>query len=134
LAVRVVRSGRSRAHAELTADLERTQAQIQSAANEIQGGDVWVEEVQVRTAVPLDLAALIKRDDPLGHLLRALEARTADPASAEVLTEAFSELERALPADLREEVIDFDPRTPETARELLDQVTQLLLPRLLETP
>lgn len=134
LAVRVVLSGRSRAHAELTADLERTQAQIQSAANEIQGGDVWVEEVQVRTAVPLDLAALITRDDPLGHLLRALEARTADPASAEVLTEAFSELERALPADLREEVIDFDPRTPETARELLDQVTQLLLPRLLETP
>jgi DNA repair exonuclease SbcCD nuclease subunit len=133
LAARVHLVGRSRAHAEMTADVERARAQLQSAANELQGGDVWVEDVRLHTQVPLDLTLLARREDALGHLLRALEARVRDPETALLVENEFAELERALPAELREEALGLDLRNPEHARELLESVTQLLLPRLMES-
>ena len=61
----------------LLANAERTRAQIMSRASEIQGGDAWIEDVRVRTDVQLDMAVLAKRDDAVGHVVRALSALAA---------------------------------------------------------
>ena len=81
--------------------------------------------------VALDLPSLRKRDDAIGHLLAALERSMQDPETALLLADDFAELSKALPAELRTEALDLDLRDEAQARELLDTVGQLLLPRLL---
>ena len=131
LAARVFITGRSHAHTEMAADLERTRAQIQSAANDVTAGDVWVEDVRLHSQLALDLASLRKRDDAIGHLVAALERSMKDPETALLLADDLAELSKALPAELRSEALDLDLRDEAQARELLDTVGQLLLPRLL---
>jgi exonuclease SbcD len=131
LAARLHVTGRCKAHNEIASDVERARAHLQNAANELQVGDVWVESVRLDTELPVDFAALARREDAFGQLLRALEARTRDPETALLLSHDLAELERALPAELRAEAIDLDLRDPEQARELLHAVEQMLIPRLL---
>jgi DNA repair exonuclease SbcCD nuclease subunit len=131
LAIRVRIVGRSHAHAELSADLERTRAQIQSAANDLAGGDVWIEDVRLHSELPLDLPSLRRRDDAIGHLLTAIERSMNDPETALLLSEDLQELTKALPAELRGEALDLYLRDEAQARELLETVGQMLLPRLL---
>ncbi len=131
LAARVSIVGRSHAHAELSADLDRARAQIQSVANDLSAGDVWVEDVRVHSQLPLDLESLRRRDDAIGHLLGALERSMNDPETALLLSDDLAELSKALPAELRSEALDLDLSDEAQARELLDTVGQLLLPRLL---
>jgi hypothetical protein len=54
-----------------------------------------------------------------------------DPETALLLSDDIAELSKALPAELRSEALDLDLRDEAQARELLDTVGQLLLPRLL---
>ncbi|MFT3924954.1 MAG: DNA repair exonuclease [Myxococcales bacterium] len=130
LAARVSVVGRSHAHAEMAADLERVRAQIQTAANDLSAGDVWVEDVRLHSQLPLDLVSLRKRDDAIGHLVSALERSMDDPETALLLSDDLAELSKALPAEVRAEALDLDLRDEQQARELLHSVGQLLLPRL----
>lgn len=131
LAARLQLVGRSKAHAELTRDVDRTRAQIQSVANDLSTGDVWIEDVRLRTTVPLDLELLKGRDDAIGHLLRALAESTENVETALLLENDLAELARALPAEFRKEALDIELHDEAQARELLNSVNQLLLPRLL---
>ncbi len=131
LATRIQLVGRSKAHSDLTKDIDRTRAQLQSVANDLSAGDVWVEDVRLRTTLPLDISQLQERDDAIGHLLRALAESTNNPETALLLESDLSELSRALPAEFREEALRIDLRDEAQARELLASVEQLLLPRLL---
>ena len=60
LAARVVFVGRSRAHAQLAADLEHWTEQVRAAALDADGA-VWLENVQLRTRGELDVAARSRR-------------------------------------------------------------------------
>lgn len=131
LAARVHVTGATRAHAELARDPERARAQVQSSANEIQGGDVWLEDVRFQTETALDRAALAARDDALGQLIRSLDASDQDEALLRELSEELSELMRALPAELRDPDFGLDVSDPREVRELLDAAKRQLLPRLL---
>jgi len=130
LAARVSVVGRSHAHAEMARDPERVRAQLQSAANDLAAGDVWVEDVRLHSQLPLDLQSLRERDDAIGHLVSALERSAQDPETALLLLDDLAELSKALPAELRAEALDVDVRDADQARELLDSVSQLLLPLL----
>jgi DNA repair exonuclease SbcCD nuclease subunit len=131
LAARVHVVGASRAHAELARDPERARAQVQSSANEIQGGDVWLEDVRFATEAALDQATLAARDDALGQLVRSLAACDQDEALVQSLTGELAELLRVLPAELRDPELGLDFSDPEQVRELLDAAKRQLLPRLL---
>lgn len=131
LAARVHVLGASRAHAELARDPERAKAQIQASANEIQGGDVWLEDVRFATEAALDQAALAARDDALGQLVRSLSACDQDEELVRALGAELVEIMRALPAELRDPELGLTFHEPEQLRELLDSAKRQLLPRLL---
>jgi hypothetical protein len=131
LALRVHVAGKTRAHADLVRDMERARALIQSGVNEIQGADVWLEDVRFASEPALDRAELCARDDVLGELLRSLDGLEQDePLLAEV-TRELRELYRVLPHELREAELGIDPEDPAAVRALLSGVRNQLLPRLL---
>ena len=93
-----------------------------------------MENVEIETRSPVDLAGLRYRlDHPLAEVLRTIDAlRSDDAALAEVIA-ALKPIQDRLPA-----AEDFDPGAlhmdrPETIRRLLDEVEQILIPRLLES-
>jgi hypothetical protein len=95
--------------------------------------DVWVENVEIATRSPVDLDDLRQRcDHPLGEVLRTIDAfRSDDVALAEII-EYLKPIQDRLPM-----AEDFDPGAlhmdrPEVIRALLDDVEQMLVPRLLD--
>lgn len=131
VAARVHIQGASRAHAELARDPERAKAQIQSSAGEIQGGEVWLEDVRFATEAALDKVALAARDDALGQLIRSLDSKDSDEDLLRLVSDELKELMRALPAELRDPELGLDLTDPEQVRELLAAAKSQLLPRLL---
>lgn len=131
LAARVHIVGRTKAHAELTRDIERTRAQIQSSAQELGAGDVWIEDVRLKTSMALELAELAQREDAVGHLLTALARHIDAPETVRLLDNDLAELSRVLPAEFRTEALNLDLEDEAQAKELLSSASQLILPRLL---
>jgi exonuclease SbcD len=143
LCARLLLRGASRAHAELARDPERARAQLRATAGEIQGADVWIEDVRFATELPLSHESLVQRDDAIGELVRALHSREAAPGeepvplSAEdetLLSELALELAdvlRTLPPEVRDQDFALDLNDPAQARELLSAAKSMLLPRLL---
>jgi DNA repair protein SbcD/Mre11 len=142
LCARLALRGASRAHAELSRDPERARAQLRATASEIQGGDVWIEDVRFATELPLSHETLAQRDDAIGELVRSLrppERMGEEPAALSAEDEALlSELAleladvlRALPPEVRDQDFALDLNDPAQARELLEAAKSMLLPRLL---
>jgi DNA repair exonuclease SbcCD nuclease subunit len=131
LALRVHVLGKTRAHGELVRDFDRARAQIQSSLNEIQGGDVWLEDVRFATEAQLDRGELAQREDVLGELLRSLEGMADDEELVREVSRELGELYRLLPAELRAQELDLDPTDLAQVRALLGSVKSQLLPRLL---
>ena len=73
-AIRLRIFGTTDAHAELSRDLEQVRHEAISIANECGNGLFWVERVQVATSPRLDREELLKRDDPIGEILRIIAA------------------------------------------------------------
>jgi exonuclease SbcD len=130
-AVRVHVFGATRAHSEIVRDMERARAQIQGSINEIQGADVWLEDVRFQTESALDRRELAARQDVLGELLRSLDGVESDEALVEDVARELKELFRHLPLELRTSDLDLDPDDASQVRALLASVKRQLLPRLL---
>ena len=131
VAARVVVTGASRAHTHLRSDPERFSAEVRARGIELFGNGLWVEQVRLETRAELDLEQLRSRDDPAGHLARALHELRADSAQLLELREHFTELYQKLPNELRTAPLGLPLDDPETLRAALEDVEQLLLPRLL---
>jgi DNA repair exonuclease SbcCD nuclease subunit len=129
VAARVLLSGRTRAHAALAADRDRFVSEVRNAANDAAPGMVWVERVDLATRTVLDLDALARRDDAIGELVQALRDLKGDDLALAELAPALDDLKRKLPPELRDTVRLDDPAF---LRAMLDEVEQLLLPRLIE--
>jgi hypothetical protein len=129
LSARISVVGASRANGVLRNDLVPFVAQVRATANDALGDSVWIEKVAVCTDALYDLAQL--RDDPgaVGHLARRLKALQEDPRE---LAAAFADLEKKLPAELREGDGAFVPSDMDVLRAIVHDVEQMLLPRLLE--
>ena len=131
LAVRVEVDGMTRAHAELAAEPERWVHNVRQAALELAGDDVWVEKVRLRTRDEVDLVALAESDDAVGQLLKSLAELRASDAELGLLAGELSELRKKLPRELREGSRSLRLDDPGRLREVLSDVEQQLLPRLL---
>lgn len=133
LAVRLTVRGASRANASIRRDVEAFVAETRAAANEL-GDGVWLEKIRVDTRALVDAARLREEHGAIGQLARRLEALRSDETELADLAQIFAELDKKLPAELREgetseRLVLSDPAT---LRVLLDDVEASLLPRLLE--
>ena len=133
IAARVIVSGATRAHAELVADPDRHTNEIRAAANDLDGEGVWVEKVKLCTRAAINLEALRDRDDAVGQLARSLRDLSQDEAAMRALFDELGDLKKRLPLELREgpdgALIDDAAKM----REVLGDVEQLLMPRLVGT-
>jgi DNA repair exonuclease SbcCD nuclease subunit len=132
VAARVSITGATRAHAALSLNWERFQNEIRIASLDVGRESAWVEKVVLSTRPEGDPLLLRERKDPLGALVRALDALKNDPTELATLSEELSELKRKLPRELLD--------GPDAARigdaagigALLSEIEGLLLPLLAE--
>jgi DNA repair exonuclease SbcCD nuclease subunit len=131
LAARLVLTGATEANAAIRRDPERFIAELRAAAG---GGlgDVWIEKIVVQTRSTWDAARLREEPGAVGHLARRLAALKDDPRELAALAELFADLDKKLPAELREGDGALALGDPATVRALVDDVEQTLLSRLLE--
>lgn len=131
VAARVCIIGTSKAHRDLCRNPQHWGNQIRSAVLDLSGG-TWIEKIMFRTRTPIDLDGLMHHDDPVGGLLRALRELRGDREGIGDLLKEFSDLRNKLPHEYRQlhEAIDLDD--PASLEVLLEDVEQLLVPRLLD--
>lgn len=134
LALRVMVSGRTGAHATLFGDRTRVLFEVRALGFDAAGDDVWIESVKLDTLPELDLEALRQRDDPLGHLARSLSRLSQDPEELSQLSEVLASIRTRLPAELREGPDRIDLVSPEALGELAADVERLLLSRVGASP
>lgn len=80
-AVRLRISGTTDAHGELSRDLEQVRHEAISIATECSKGLFWVERVEVSTSPRLNRDELLKRDDPIGEVVRIIASLQQDPSA-----------------------------------------------------
>ena len=131
LAARFVLSGASRAHAALVAREEHWLSEIRACALDRVGEAAWIEKIQLRTRASVDLDALARQDDAVGHLIRALRAVRGSPESLLELAGELADLRKALPAEVREGEDGLRLDDPAWLAEALADVERGILPRLL---
>ena len=132
LAARVVVTGSTRANVAIRRDEDRFVSELRAAANDGLGEMAWVEKVIVQTRAEVDLDRIREEASAVGHLARRLGAIKDDPKELSELATVLSELDKKLPAELREGEGALRLSDPATLRALLDDVEQMLVPRLLE--
>ena len=130
LASRLLVTGATRAHEALQTESERWEAAIRVQANDVAEG-VWVEKLALNTRPDEDVEELAARDDAIGQVLRSLRALRGDEDRLAQLLAKFGDLRRKIPANLREGDDAIRLEDPEAIRAALEDVEQILLPRLL---
>ena len=132
VAARVVVTGATRANAAIRRDLDRFVNELRAAATDACSGSVWLEKVQVQTRSTFDLARVREEESAVGHLARRLDAIKKDDAEIAALASVLAELDKKLPAELREGDGALSLSDPATVKALVEEVESMLLPRLLE--
>jgi DNA repair exonuclease SbcCD nuclease subunit len=130
LAARVVIEGRSRIHETVASEPDRWENEIRALSHDV-AGSVSIEKVQLRTSPPLDLSQDSWTEGPIGELLQLVEEARSDPGLLQSLGEELSPLTEKLPAELRHGPEAEGLDSPDSLREILDHVEQILIQRLL---
>lgn len=127
-AVRLRLQGITDAHAELSRDLEQVRHEAISIANECGNGLLWVERVQVATSPRLNRDELLKRDDPIGEVVRIIAMLRQDPAGL-ASWDAIADLQKKLPDEVADgaEPAKLDTATLSAA---IEEAEGVLLSRL----
>jgi DNA repair exonuclease SbcCD nuclease subunit len=132
LAVRLAVRGSCRAHKTLAKQHDQFINECRALANDIGVGQVWIEKVSIQSQAEFDLDEIAKRQDPLGDLLRFMRSLPSDEATLGELLKEFRSLQQKLPLELRQGAEAMDLDDPSLLREILPEVDQILLSRLLE--
>ena len=127
VAARLTFAGACAAHRTLVTKPEAFIAELRSLASSL--GNVWVEKVRFDTRSPVDLDALAQQSDPLGQLIQYTRQLKDDEAGLRDLVSELQDLRQKLPPELARRIL---PEEIALVRELLPEVEQLLVPRLLE--
>ena len=96
------------------------------------GETAWLEKVIVQTRALVELERIREEASAVGHLARRLALIKEDPKELGELASVLAELDKKLPAELREGEGALRLGDPATLRAMLDDVEQMLVPRLLE--
>lgn len=131
LAARVVLCGATRASAALRSSTEQYVNEVRLAANDVGGGEIFIENVVLATQSPIDLERVREQSDAVGQLARALHVLQGDGADRAWLYQQLADLRHKLPLELTEgpAALRFDEQH---LCEILGDIEQTLVPRLLE--
>lgn len=133
LAARVVITGATRANNAIRRDPDRFIAELRAVTNdELTEGDAWLEKIMIRTRGIVDIERIREEASAVGHLARRLHAIKDDPNELAELAGVFADLDKRLPPELREGEGALRLLEPATLRALVEEVEQMLVPRLLE--
>lgn len=132
LALRVEIVGACPAHAKVSAEPERWMREVRARALDDGGGDVWVEKVKLRTALPRTHDVNLT-SGPIGELLDYIDELMRDEDKLVDLGGELNDLKRKLPAELKEGQDPLDLDSPASLRQVLGGVKELLVGRLLES-
>lgn len=128
---RVEVAGPCRAHTELSADPERWINEIRSAAIDTSGGQVWIEKVKLNTTLPSKGKPPGVSEGPIGELLQVIDGIRSDPTRLETIGTSLDDLWKKLPKELKEGGDAIAPQDAEWLANVFDQVTPMLLRRLM---
>lgn len=131
LAMRLLISGSCKAHTDLALKSGRWINDVRMIATDISGGNVWIEKIKIGTRIETDLDEMLKRDDPIGGLLRSIHELDTHDDALSSLVEELAELRRKLPSELQQGEDAADLALPEKHREILEDVRHILIGRLL---
>lgn len=131
LALRLRIFGLCRAHSELMLHTNRWVNEMRMAATDVSGGNVWIEKIRIQTQSRSSFDEMMKRDDAIGGLLRSIQQIGADDEEFLSILGEFQDFRRKLPPELQygDEAIDL--QDPELRSEIIEDVKQLLIARLL---
>ncbi len=134
LAARIQLAGSTPANAELNRDPEKWVNEIRSSATDLSGGNIWVEQVKIRTrAEQMSREERFAQNDPVADLLRFIQAMEPDDDLLAPLKDEISTLRTKLPRELVEEVDAFNLHSPRAVGHILEDVKELLISRLLSS-
>jgi DNA repair exonuclease SbcCD nuclease subunit len=128
LALRLTLTGRGALHQAIVSNREAIRAQLSASIGEASNGNVWLEKVRIKVAAPLDLPRLAERDDPIGLLIRSIDALEQDPDALNALVASvLGDLGQKLPQELRGADSAWAPDSPEALNEALASAKERLL-------
>jgi len=129
VAVRLILTGETDIHDSLMKDMERCIHDIRAAVSE-KCDTIWLEKVMINTQPRTDIAALRKRDDAIGSLLREMAILSDQPARMEEFMPAFYALDRKLPNEYYELPDALNLTDPVALADLVKEVERYLLTKL----
>lgn len=132
-AVRVLLTGSSHLQA-LEADKPGTlDAAIRAAAQDVEGSEVWIEQVRLALATPLDRVVAAQREDAIGELIRLVDAMIEDDEALHALIgEELGVLLDTLPNEVKADDASI-LQDPEALKSLLRDAEATVLARLSNT-
>ena len=133
VAARLILQGACSVHSTLHADRERWTQEYRALATGLSGAGIWLEKVSIETRPSVSFGEALERDDALSGLLRAIRDLELDASALDDLTDDISALRQKLPAELLGGDDPYDPTKPETLKESLEDIKELLVNRLLTT-
>jgi len=130
LAIRLVLTGRTRAHGELFGLETQLRDEILSAANMLSESMLWIEKVILNTEPELDATVIEARFDALSDLQNILARAGSDVEIRQRIDDELKALIGKAPLELIEAVPELDIIRSGNIDELLEHVSQALIARM----
>ena len=129
--VRLNLQGTTAAHQKLHAQSVYWTEEFRGLAANLGGAGVWLEKVRLMTHEQIDPETLMQGDTPIGMLLSNLRDIAIDVEKLPDLDPEMTTFLNKLPAELRGGEDPFDPTDPTQWKEIISDVKNLLIARML---
>jgi len=129
--VRVTLTGTSKLAGRLLEQFEHLQGEVRSLAMETGPSGMWLEGLAIDVHGAYDVDQLAEREDAVGELVRYFLALQTDDDSLAELGKSLADLRQRVPIELWKDADGLPPDDPARLRELLREVEQLVVPRVL---
>jgi len=130
LALRLILVGKSPVHTQLLESTAQWTEEFRGIAATL--GDVWLEKVQFQTSRQVPLEKVIGEDSPVAGLIQSIKALELDSDTLFGLVPELTVLKSKLLAEIHTTGEPFLDTSPGKITELLNEVEELLISRLLQ--
>jgi hypothetical protein len=128
---RVTLTGTSKLAGRLLEQFEHLQGEVRSLAMEAGTSGMWLEGLFIDVHGAYELDQLARREDAVGELVRYFRALQSDDDALAEVGRSLADLRQKVPLELWKDADGRPPDDPARLRELLREVEQLVVPRVL---
>ncbi len=129
VAIRLRLSGSCILNGSISKNSDDWKNNIRARVHSISSGKVWVEKIIFKTTSKISLEEIISRGDPIGELIDSIKRIDSNADLLSELENDFSDLKKYLPLQIQQEL--FNLEDPNKMKDILDDVIQLLISKLL---